>query len=194
MNEPIHLAYTLTYKEWLEVHAAVGRKARRRMFVFLLVLFGVFAVGVVRRYGAEVHARQATTSPSEELPPLESIVIMLIPWIVIMSAAFFLSRWMRRAGWKRNSLAQRMYSLDVDVDCVLLSSGVETTRWRWEAFIGSEETANLMILRLGPKTVLPIPKRAANTAQLEQLRQIVRERAVPRSGGFPVQPLGPGGR
>jgi hypothetical protein len=197
---PIHLEYTYTQQEWLESRLAApskpgSPKSVRVPPIVALVGFAVYllALGTLAARMVPSTASAAGSGPSF----LRSNLLPFVPWVVLWGTLIIIALgffwWRGRSAWKRNPLSQRIYSLDLDGQGIQVSTKTETTRWRWEAFVGFSEPGRLLILETETKEVLAVPKRAANAAQLEQLRQIFRERAGPRSGGFPVQPSRPAG-
>jgi hypothetical protein len=200
---PIHLEYTFTHKEWMEVRAAATARSRRRNKIIYGITSVIFLTVLVRTLVSERHvaggpSRQPITTPKlvtalANQPSIHSIAILLIPWVIILALALFFIWRIFRTQRVNNPMGETVYVLDLDGNGVQVSTSTETTRWCWEAFNGSSETPSLLLLRLQSEALLPIPKRAAGAGQLEQLRRVVKERAVPRSGGFPVQQSGPTG-
>ena len=71
--------------------------------------------------------------------------------------------------------------MEISDDGVRLSDDAGSTQWKWSAFDGWAETANLLLLReSGSNSYVIIPKRAvAGAAELDLLRSVVRARAAP---------------
>jgi hypothetical protein len=69
----------------------------------------------------------------------------------------------------------------------MLGAGA-ATRWEWDRLIGWSETENLFLVRQVDPGAIILPKRALPSAgEEEALRAMLRTRAIPRTGGFPVQ-------
>ncbi|MGA2440274.1 MAG: YcxB family protein [Tepidisphaeraceae bacterium] len=76
--------------------------------------------------------------------------------------------------------------MTIDEEGIKSASALAETRFRWPMMAYWAETANLFVLRLNTKSLLVIPKRAATSEQLEQLRKSFGERIVAPAKGFPV--------
>jgi hypothetical protein len=154
-----------------------------------LVFIGL-AVMLVMLVQNSKHPQPVPTQPTESSSFLNHFVVPLIPWVLIFGFIWlFVFRQLRQSLWNKNPISQRLFTLDLDDQAVQVSSGAESTRWLWEAFVAFSESSQLLLLRLESNAVLPIPKRALDPAQLEEVRGLATIRAAPRSGGFPIQPI-----
>jgi hypothetical protein len=87
---------------------------------------------------------------------------------------------------------QRPKQLEWDENGIVLSDVVSRCQWHWDAFVGSVQTRNLILLKTNRFGMVIVPRRAFPDLQAaEEFVSLVKRSVVPPSGGFPIRPCPP---
>jgi hypothetical protein len=122
------------------------------------------------------------------LPIAPWVVLFLVIWVIVFrqlrkSASAY------KALWESDEQLRMPQTFETGDDGVELSSAAVSTRWKWEAFVGLDETTSLFVLRLPRDLRLIVPKRALqHPGELDAFRETLRSRVAAPTGGFPVLP------
>lgn len=144
-------------------------------------------------------APPARRMPNPGPPPsgvLHDFVLPFIPWVLILGFIWFVVfrqlRGRPRKLWEDNAELQQPQTLELGEEGVRIANLFMETLYRWNSFIAWGETRNLVVLLLGNRTRLLIPRRAAQSeAEWQQLREMVKSRISEPLGGFQVIPPKP---
>lgn len=200
------LEFTYTpddFQEMLKAKWPESGGKTRTVTWFLMALFILALLTGVHVWWTDYRdLKMNVLAQSGENPPFEAILRKAIyspaTFLVLFLLAWhwFFIRIRSRRGislWKHNIAAQQPQTVTIDQDGIKISSPLAETRFRWPMIAYWAETANLFVLRLNTKSLLVIPKRAATSEQLEQLRKSICERIVAPAKGFPVVMAKPDG-
>jgi len=98
----------------------------------------------------------------------------------------------RAYSWPHQPQLHGPHWAQITDDGVVISNPRSHLEYRWEAFVGFRETANLFILYLSPAMAQLLPKRAlADPRKMDAMCAMVRDKIknghlLPKPGGFPV--------
>jgi hypothetical protein len=203
-HDQMRLEFTYTGDDFVEAQVAAtgtalgdehnsrGRSVARRLLGWILFL----ALTVCLYYLLQKTATRPTPAAAPTQPQSDTLlewVVPMLPWLLVFGFIWFLVFRQLRAArrvWEHDPALRQPQTMDLTETCIRLADTLSASEWRWEAFTGVTETANLFVLKRGEGSVVIIPKRGAPPGQLDALRLLLAER-VHEPGAFPVLPPKP---
>jgi hypothetical protein len=140
-------------------------------------------------------------APQPTPPPLgESLRSAFLPFVPVVSLVacsiwIFLRQFNRNLtrGFQLQVQLHRPATVQASPEWFIVTDEAHQTSYRWQAFIGWQETANLFLLYNSYATFEMVPKRAfASAEQIHQFTALLRQSIGAGGVGFEVLPARPG--
>ena len=207
MNQAITFQYT--FEEFSEGVTAIQKSTRQLLtpkmgaggFIWMLAFLVAFVVMMMFAvpYGRGAAPATGDPAPATAANRAMSYVAPALPWVMILSFAFFFFRRVmkhqRRVLWEADPAIHRPRTITPYAEGLGVSDPFSQTHIQWQGFVGFEETRNLFLLYIGRFTAYFIPKRAfPGQAEVEQFRALCQHSVSCAQMGFPVLPAAPAAR
>lgn len=205
--EPIHIEFQYAPTDMPEAMKAVRVRLRKRGWKFRLGLVGwiVFVVLAIVLFSFLNGSRSKSTVAPPPPPPssnstISDAILPLVPWALIFFGVWLVVfRALRARSIKMSGIyMEKSQTMVADDSGVIWAEPMMRTEYRWEAFHGFDETANLFLLYTSDAKETDflrfhvVPKRSFPVPMLcDQFRQLLTDHVHSHDRAFQVLPPKP---
>jgi uncharacterized membrane protein YhaH (DUF805 family) len=171
---------SISQRRFDDLSSAGGRFAP--MVLILLAISAAYLSVVLASIRQPTAGAVHTASGSDEnwwIGLIPTVVVLVFIWFITLRRAF-------KARWKIQPALARHKTMEYSAETISVSDDLSASFHRWAAILRCVETANLFILYPSGMTFIPVPKRAFQSAAVDEFRDLIREWEDGRAVGFPV--------
>lgn len=158
------LSFKYSVEDWMEGYKTYALRGRRKWMTRFYVVFGGFFLLM-----SLVVALGSRNSLKDAAP----LLLLGVLWIYVGTALW--KRAGRRAFLGRPELQQE-YSVTLEDSGVSFAGPLSICQWTWPAFVGCLESKTTFLLMLSPCAFAIFPKRIFGPGEMEQFRELVRQK------------------
>ncbi len=167
----MEITYQLTIDDF---HRALKAQRLQNWITRWVFRFGVVFVVFVILLGVAALMVAPGRVPAQTLTPIFALGAL---WLALL--------WVTPYLWARSQLrgspsARSAITMNISEDGVHMRSQYVDSRFGWPTFVRCVEEERVFALFTSPKSAIPIPKRAFDKDQLEEFRELVRRKILPR--------------
>lgn len=170
--------------------------SQRQFSIWWLVLVAVISAlfwikHINSSTGAHPTASPPMNKPDAGFPAFLGWLAFFEAFVIALAVASIVQLWrqLRRLSNQmvRSDHVQEPTTADLDENGITLAGATSSTRWLWIGFVGWIESPNAFILQLSNNVNVLLPKRAAaDAAELDSIREVIRSHVNSPVHGFPV--------
>lgn len=168
---PIHLEFTLTFKDYLQaqdVHARCGA-GQLSMGALSGIIFST--AGIITLVLAVTIARNPGSGENAIIVASVGALLLFFP---------FYYRFRHKSRYRRTLVDDGKYMLDVSDDLIQYESANTKSDIQWNAVQYFSEDKHLFLVYIAPAKFIPVPKRVCSTQQIDELRSLFQRHILPR--------------
>ena len=177
---------------WRTTLKNIPQSSGRRTWLMLLISLALIAYCIGMTYWL-ASLEKSDTDAAQEIAYDVGFIVLVIAMFLNNASLLILSKIRQRLyGWVDQRQLHGPHAAEVGESGVTINNPRSHLEYRWEAFAGFRETANLIILYLSPAICQILPKRATQDPQeMDDLRALLSGK-IPEghllrpSSGFPV--------